>query len=267
MAPRTDQPLIRRLLAGAALVLGAVVAVPGPAFGQVAETGTIVVVNDTEPDGSRNFTFEPSEDVNDGEAFVLDDDDASSAPDSRIFMVEVGTHTVAEVDDSSSYDLTGIECEEDGTENSSGDPDTGIATFVVEADETVTCTFTNTLVYDEYPGDTDDDDDYDYGTDPEPDDPTFGTDPTNPEPINLDTGGEAAGDVVNRNPVPAPAPVVDQILGESLAQPATDPVMATELPRTGTRPVVKQAMLAVVLLGAGLLATILGRRRPTEQRA
>ena len=266
MSPRTDQAQIRRLLAGAALVLGALVASPVPAFGQVVETGTIVVVNDTEPDGSRNFTFEPSEGVNGGEAFDLDDDDNANLPDRMTFTVDAGTHTVAEVDDSITYDLTAIVCEETVTENSGGDPDTGIATLVVEPGEIVTCTFVNTRDYDEYPGDTEDD--YEYGTDPAPD-PTFGTDPTNPQPIvNPQTGGEAAGDIVNRTPVPAPAPV-DEILGESIVTqpPATDPVLATELPRTGSRPVLKQAMLAVVLLGAGLLATVMGRRHGAEQAA
>jgi hypothetical protein len=104
---------------------------------------SITVVKDTVPDHVQDFVFQPSTGVNGGLAFILDDDgpDGSPTPNTMTFPVEPGTHTVTEspVD---LFDLDSITCE-DPTGNSGGNPDTGVATFVVAQGENVTCTFRN----------------------------------------------------------------------------------------------------------------------------
>jgi hypothetical protein len=103
---------------------------------------TITVVKDTIPDGPQDFEFDPSEGVNGDENFFLDDDADPDLPRSRTFIVEAGTHTVAELLPVAGFDLEAIFCE-DATGDSSGDPATGVATFEVARSENITCTFVN----------------------------------------------------------------------------------------------------------------------------
>ena len=103
---------------------------------------TITVVKDTVPDGPQDFEFTPSEGVNAGDNFFLDDDADPALPPSRTFIVETGTHRVAELLPVAGSDLDSITCE-DATGDSSGDPATGVATFEVAPSENVTCTFVN----------------------------------------------------------------------------------------------------------------------------
>jgi CSLREA domain-containing protein len=57
--------------------------------------------------------------------------------------VLAGSHTFSETSPGPDYELTALECVEDGMNNSTADAGTGLATANVEAGETVTCTFTN----------------------------------------------------------------------------------------------------------------------------
>lgn len=106
-------------------------------------TQSITVVKDTVPDGPRDFTFDPSADVNNDTDFVLDDDgpEGSDTPPSMTFEVPVGEHTVTErIDLVPEFDLTGIVCDDS---DSFGNTTTGTATFNVGSGEAVTCIFTN----------------------------------------------------------------------------------------------------------------------------
>jgi len=90
---------------------------------------TIIIEKQTIPDGSLvEFTF--TGDV----AGILQDGDTVSA------VVASGTYTATETA-LEGWNLTDITCDDD---NSSGNTDTGVATFNVEEGETVTCVFTNT---------------------------------------------------------------------------------------------------------------------------
>jgi hypothetical protein len=59
--------------------------------------------------------------------------------------LEPGTYTTTQIDPAPDFDVTAVRCDdgEDGLA-SSGDPQTRTAIFNLDADETVTCTFTNT---------------------------------------------------------------------------------------------------------------------------
>ena len=106
---------------------------------------SITVVKNTVPDDIEDFVFQPSAGVNGGVSFVLDDDGpaGSATPNSLTFPVAPGTHTVTEGPEAG-FDLDSITCV-DPSANSSGDPGTGEATFVVAAGENVTCTFHNVV--------------------------------------------------------------------------------------------------------------------------
>jgi len=55
--------------------------------------------------------------------------------------LEPGTYSVSQADPTPGFDLTAISCDD---EDSSGDPGSRSATFIVDPGETVTCTFSNT---------------------------------------------------------------------------------------------------------------------------
>ncbi|MBC8450276.1 MAG: hypothetical protein H8D78_21290 [Chloroflexi bacterium] len=92
--------------------------------------GTIIVQKQTDPDGAAgSFTFSghAAGAISDGGTIVV----SNLLP---------GAYTTAEADPGPDFELTAITCN-DG--NSTGNLDTRTATFVVEAGETVKCTFSN----------------------------------------------------------------------------------------------------------------------------
>ncbi len=96
----------------------------------VQQTGVIVIEKQTDPDGAPDsFTFsgDANGSIKDGEQIVV----GNLAP---------GTYDSTETVPAG-WDLTFIVCDDI---NSSGDVNTGVATFQLEAGETVKCTFTNT---------------------------------------------------------------------------------------------------------------------------
>jgi hypothetical protein len=97
--------------------------------------GTIIVEKQTNPNGaSGSFTFT-------GTA-------AGTISDNGMITVGnllPGTYTSTEADPTPAFDLTSISCNDGSSTNvSTGDPVTRVATFRLDAGETVKCTFTNT---------------------------------------------------------------------------------------------------------------------------
>ncbi|MDY6876711.1 MAG: GEVED domain-containing protein [Chloroflexota bacterium] len=91
--------------------------------------GTIIVEKQTDPGGAPDqfeFTGDAAGTISDGEQIEVEG-------------LQPGTYTSQEIVPAR-WDLVAIECDDD---NSSGDLNTQIATFQLEAGETVICTFTN----------------------------------------------------------------------------------------------------------------------------
>jgi hypothetical protein len=112
-------------------------------------TGTIVIVKDTVPDSSRDFSFQ----LRAGQQFIfgtiLDDDPSSNNfPNQFSRDVESGTYTVEEFP-GTVWAPTAITCDDT---DSQGNIATRTATVVVAAGETVTCTFRNELPPGTQPG-------------------------------------------------------------------------------------------------------------------
>lgn len=126
-------------LEGRALAFGSTVttdnnaiAVPKACEEQEAGTGTIVVEKQTNPEGSlQSFAFagDAVGSLTDGEQIVVDNLAAGNYS---------STESVPE-----GWELADIVCSDD---DSTGDISTATANFVLDAGETVTCTFTNSLV-------------------------------------------------------------------------------------------------------------------------
>lgn len=98
-------------------------------FTNTRDTGTITIRKETVPAGDQtNFVFSGvlSGSISDGEELTT--------------TVETGSYTTTE-SVATGWDLTNIVCDDI---NSTGDPSTKTATFQVEKDEDITCTFTNT---------------------------------------------------------------------------------------------------------------------------
>ena len=229
------------------------------------QRGSITVVKDTVPDSGRDFSFAVGADVNGGESFVLDDDgpNGSDVPNSVTFPVDPGNHLVREVI-ADGYDLTSIVCDD---LNSTGNIDTGLATFRVGAGEHVTCVFTNTkqVVYGEDPGDT-------YGDDPYGNDP--GDDNSDPfAPGGSNTTANPTSDVAGVTQQ-APTGTQPDVQAENQAtQPAleaiADPAVAPAgtLPRTGAG-IRHQASIGLALMAGGLIVLLgVRRRRSSTQSA
>jgi uncharacterized repeat protein (TIGR01451 family) len=105
----------------------------------VVEVGVIEIVTSTAPAGGPGFGF--TDDIEAPNAFTLDDGETQT-----FTRVPVGTYTVAEDDPTPAFDLTGLTCiDSDATGTaSSADAGTRTATIVLDPNETVTCTYTNT---------------------------------------------------------------------------------------------------------------------------
>jgi uncharacterized repeat protein (TIGR01451 family) len=105
------------------------------------ERGTIVIEKQTDPAGGTGFAF--TDDIEAPFNFSL-----GGGGTKTFFDVEPATYTVREVNPlvmPGSYALTNLVCVEDGTENSTTDVVDRRVGIALEAGETVTCTFTNSL--------------------------------------------------------------------------------------------------------------------------
>ena len=93
---------------------------------------TVRVVKSTTPDGdTTDFDFDPSSNLS-ADNFTRRDNQAAQE-----FSVEPGSYTVTELAEAG-WDLTGIQCTDSDSTGTGA-----VATFVVAAGETVTCTFNN----------------------------------------------------------------------------------------------------------------------------
>ncbi len=102
------------------------------------QPGTIIVEKQTDPDGATG-TFGFTDTITTPNSFSLSDNGTKTFTD-----VVSGTYTITETNPAPAFDLTALDCVEDGINNSTEDVDTGVATVSLQAGETVTCTFTNT---------------------------------------------------------------------------------------------------------------------------
>jgi hypothetical protein len=99
--------------------------------------GTIRVVKDAVPNNAQNFSFT----ITGAASFTLNDD--GTPPNFQDFVRPAGLYTVTE-GTATGWDLTGLSCVEDNTNNSSENIGARMANIVLEAGELVTCVFTNT---------------------------------------------------------------------------------------------------------------------------
>ncbi len=106
----------------------------------VFQVGTIEIVKATDPAGGTGFGF--TGDIGMANVFTLDDGETKT-----FASVEVGTYSVTEDDPTGAgYNLSALDCVDTdaGGTASTGDIPTRTATIVLDPNETVTCTFTNT---------------------------------------------------------------------------------------------------------------------------
>lgn len=111
------------------------------------QTGTINIVKDASPNGTSTFGFaspglSPT-------SFTLDDNgnNGDTYSNTKTFTAAPGQYAVSENDPSATgYNLTDLACNDDASNVASGE-NTGsrTATINLEPNETVTCTFTNTV--------------------------------------------------------------------------------------------------------------------------
>jgi hypothetical protein len=110
-------------------------------FTNTGQQGTITIVKDATPDDAQDFSFSGNSPLN---SFSLDDDADGTLPNQESFIVPVGSYSVQEID-VSGWDLTAITCvTDDAGDTSSVDLSNNLVTIDVDADEDITCTFTNT---------------------------------------------------------------------------------------------------------------------------
>ncbi len=99
------------------------------------QRGTIIVEKQTDPDGapvSFTFTGDASGSISDNGQITVNN-------------LVPGTYIATETDPTPSFDLTAIQCDDQSSATpSSGDVASRLATFKLDAGETVMCTFTNT---------------------------------------------------------------------------------------------------------------------------
>ena len=207
--------------------------------------GTVTAVQVTLPDSPTVFTYTPSAGINDGAAFLLDDDtpDGSNIADTRVFTVLPGTHSVAQAP-VPGYRLVSVLCDD---ADSTGSIATRTATFRVSAGEDIHCTFTNRPTYGSDPGAGDLESEDPYSPDPGEAGPAA--------PSVPDSGGAvvAGGD----GPAGASAPAV---AGDTAAADPVAPTGRALLPRTGAG-LAGQLFLSLAVMTAGLLMRKVGCRR------
>lgn len=104
-------------------------------------TGSIVIIKDSVPNDAQDFSFTAT-----GTGlsnFSLDDDSDGALSNTKTFTgILPGSYTVTETG-TTGFNLSNLVCV-DPTTNSSADLGTGTASINLAANETVTCTFTNT---------------------------------------------------------------------------------------------------------------------------
>ncbi len=107
----------------------------GPANEGTA-VGAVIVAKNALPDSTQDFTFTGTW------SFTLDDDANVTLPNTWMAAATVGTKTVTE-SSVTGWSLTGLSCTGGGGDTST-DVNTRTATVGLDADEEVTCAFTNT---------------------------------------------------------------------------------------------------------------------------
>ncbi len=112
----------------------------------IKNPGRVVIATETVQPHPQNFTFTTTLPVG---TFTLDDpavDDMDGVTDLMTYTVLPDTvYTITETDPTPyGFQLTGLVCVETDIDNSTADVDNRTATLRMEANETVTCTFTNT---------------------------------------------------------------------------------------------------------------------------
>lgn len=166
----------RRTFAGFALCLVVALAATSPAFAQ--GFGTIIVEKQTDPDGAPDsFTF-----TGDVAGAIADDEQIV------VSQLTPGTYTSTETVPAG-WELIAIICD-DG--NSTGDVASFTATFQVESDETVKCTFYNRLYLD-------------YGDAPD----SYGTLLASNGARHAIIQGHSLGPIVDAEPDGQPSPLAD----------------------------------------------------------
>ena len=106
-----------------------------------AQLGTINIVKDTVPDAAQDFSF--TDDIAAPNAFMLDDDADGTLLDTETFNnVAPGTFTVTEA--AVAGYSTAVSCAD--PDNGSTMAGTNAATIDLDGGETITCSFTNTLL-------------------------------------------------------------------------------------------------------------------------
>jgi hypothetical protein len=107
----------------------------------IIANGNITIVKNTVPNDAQDFAFSATGAGLSG--FSLDDDGDGTLPNSSTFSVAPGNYTVTE-GSVTGWALTNLVCS-DPTTNSSVNIGTRTASINLASNETVTCTFTNTL--------------------------------------------------------------------------------------------------------------------------
>ena len=200
------------------------------------QAGTIIVkkVAD-EYDTGKDFPFSSDFDgnANDGTDFTLE------AGDEQEFVLLAGTYSVKELVPTG-WELVSAVCSDQS-------PATAI---VLDAEEVVTCTFTNKKddSYEQYPGD----DDFDFVppfVDPDPV-------PADPDPVTV---------VAGTTEVPSVQPAPQAVSPEAVSQPQpAEPIALDQLPRTGNG-LDRVTMFGGIMLILGGTAVMAGRRRKAHQ--
>ena len=111
-------------------------------LGNFDTCGDVTIVKNTVPNGPQDFNY--NSELGDGSDFQLDDDGNATLSNTKVYSdVNPGTYTVSE-DQVAGWDLTNLVCDESVSDNSDIDLAGGTVDIVVDATESVTCTFTNT---------------------------------------------------------------------------------------------------------------------------
>ena len=119
----------------------------GPADFQLANCGTVIIRKLTDPSGDTNTSFGYTTDVTTTPSSTTSPFSLKDGEFNKIDNVNPSTGlNVTEDDPGPDYLLTNIDCSaSDSTVNYSTDTSTRAVTFDIAADETLDCTFTNTL--------------------------------------------------------------------------------------------------------------------------
>ncbi|MFL5957661.1 MAG: hypothetical protein ACJ756_09445, partial [Solirubrobacterales bacterium] len=104
--------------------------------------GQITITKDADPNDAQDFGFTASTlQSTTIDPFALDDDSNATLPNTRTFSgLKPGSYDVSEDANPAGWDLTGLSCDDDSTQ----DPATRTATIALPAGGDVSCTFTNT---------------------------------------------------------------------------------------------------------------------------